>query len=259
MGTRALTAVTVAVLVLLAGCAGTGVPPGTDGNGNSNAETDNPDVAVGSHDGAVGNSTATVGASATVEAAPDLAVVRVAVEATADSAEAARAAVAEDAERMRAALRESGIPDANVSTEAFDIHPQYDHRGDERELVGYRGVHAYRVETSPDRAGGVIDTAVGNGATSVPGVSFTLSDGARQELREAALAAAVENARTDAETVAAATGTTLDEVRTVSTSNDGGDGPGPVYETGGDAGGSTTVEPDTVSVSASVTVVYELA
>lgn len=257
MRTGALTAVSVAVLVLLAGCAGAGVPSGTDGNGDSNAETGSSDVAVGSHD-AAGNSTVTVGASATVEAAPDLAVVTVAVEATADSAEAARAAVAEDAERMRAALRESGVPDGNVSTAAFDVRPQYDHRGDERELVGYRAVHAYRVEVAPDRAGEVIDVAVGNGATSVSGVSFTLSDEARQELREEALTAAVENARADAETVAAATGTTLGEVRTVSTSNDGG-GPGPVYETRADAGGSTTVEPGTVSVSASVTVVYELA
>lgn len=242
--TRALTAAAVAALVLVAGCVGAGSPSVAAQEGD---------------DSATNTSTVTVGASATVEAAPDLAVVRVAVEETAESAEAARAAVAEDAERMREALRESGVPDGNVSTEAFDIRPQYDYSGDERELVGYRAVHAYSIETAPERAGEVIDVAVGNGATSVSGVSFTLSDEARQELRQEALTAAVENARADAETVAAATATTLGEVRTVSTSNDGGAGPSPVYETRADAGGSTTVEPGTVSVSASVTVVYELA
>ena len=244
--TNGLAAAAVAALVLLAGCTGVGIPGAAGDDGAT--------TGTGSE-----HRTVTVEASATVEAAPDLAVVRVAVEATADSAEAARAAVAEDAERMRAALREAGVPDANVSTEAFNVYPEYDYSDEERELVGYRAVHAYRIETVPDRAGETIDVAVGNGATSVSGVTFTLSDATRGELRQEALTAAVENARSDAETVASAADTSLGDVRTVSTS--GGDGgPIPVYETRGDAGGggSTVVEPGTVSVRASVTVVYDL-
>ena len=244
-GTRTLVTAAVAALVLLAGCTGAGTPSVAAQSGSTDADDTTPTV--------------TVGASATVEAAPDLAVVRVAVEATAESAEAARAAVAEDADRMRAALRDAGVPDADVSTEAFNVYPEYDYSGESRELVGYHAVHAYRIEAAPDRAGEVIDVAVGNGATSVAGVSFTLSEATRDELRGEALSAAVENARTDAETVASAAGTSLGDVRSISTSGDGGVGPVPVYETRNDAGGSTVVEPGTVRVSASVSVVYELA
>lgn len=243
-GTGVLAAAIVAALVLLAGCTASGLPA-TAGDNTTTNGTDRPTVSVA--------------ASASVEAEPDLAVVRVAVETTADSAEAARSAVAEDAERMRAALRESGVPDENVSTESFDVHPQYDYSDDERELVGYRAIHVYRIETTPDRAGEVIDVAVGNGATGVSGVAFTLSEETREELRQEALTAAVENARTDAETLADATGRSLGDVRTVSTSgNDGG--PGPFYEAMADAGdgGGTVVEPGTVQVRASVTVVYDL-
>ena len=243
-GTRTPVAL-VAVLVVLAGCAGAGTPSVAGGSDGTTGATS-------------GNSTVTVGASASVEAAPDLAVVRVAVETTAESAEAARATVAADAERMRAALREAGVPDENVSTAAFDIYPQYDHDGETRELVGYRAVHAYRIEVAPDRAGEVIDVAVGSGATSVAGVSFVLSDTARQELRGEALTAAMGNARADAETVAAAADRSLGEVRTVSTSNGGGV-PVAYAEARADAGGSTVVEPGTVQVRASVTVVYELS
>ena len=72
-GTRTPVAL-VAVLVLLAGCAGAGTPSVAGGSDGTTGATS-------------GNSTVTVGASASVEAAPDLAVVRVAVETTAESAE----------------------------------------------------------------------------------------------------------------------------------------------------------------------------
>ena len=247
MTTRTAAAVAAAVLVLLAGCMGAGSPSvaaQTDGTEPTN-ESPNPTV--------------TVGASASVEAAPDLTVVRVAVEATAESAEEARSTVAAAAERMRAALRDAGVPDENVSTEAFNVYPQYDYSDETRELVGYRAVHAYRVEVAPDRAGEVVDLAVGNGATSVYGVSFELSDQARQDLREEALTAAVENARADAETVAAASNASLGDVRSISTSDGGDGGPIPFAEDRGAGGASTVVEPGTVRVTASVTVVYDLS
>ena len=247
MTARTLATVAAAVLVLLAGCVGAGSPSVAAETGETESANERADPTV------------TVGASASVEAAPDLAVVRVAVEATAESAEEARSTVATAAERMRTALRDAGVPDENVSTEAFNVYPQYDYGDETRELVGYRAVHAYRVEVTPARAGEVVDTAVGNGASSVHGVSFTLSEEAQQELREEALTRAVENARADAETVATASGVSLGDVRSISTSDGGSGGPLPFAEERSTDGASTTVEPGTVSVSASVTVVYDLA
>ena len=238
----------VALLVLFAGCLGAAGPtPLAQSSTTPNAA----DAADGS--------TISVSGSATVEATPDLAVVRVAVEREADSAEAARSQVATAAESMREALRDAGIPDDAVSTESFAVYEQYDYRDGDREPDGYRAVHAYRIEVEPDRAGEVIDLAVGNGADRVSGVAFTLSDERRSELRQEALTLAVENARTDAETMATAAGVSVGEVRSLSTSND----VGPVYPvefaSADQAGGRTTIEPGEVSVTASASVVYGIA
>jgi len=91
----------------------------------------------------------------------------------------------------------------------------------------------------------------------VSGVAFTLSEERRAELRQEALTLAVENARTDAETMAAAAGVSVGEVRSLSTSNSFG----PVYpveyaRADDTSGGQTVVEPGDVSVTASASVVY---
>lgn len=175
------------------------------------------------------------------------------VEREADTGEAARAAAADVAAEMRAALRDAGVPDASVSTESFAVHAQYDHRD------GYRAVHAYRIEVTPDRAGEVGGVAVGNGADRVSGVAFYLSEEKRADLRQEALTLAVENARTDAETMAAAAGVSVGEVHSLSILNSGS----PVYPVYGaaedSADGGTVVGPGEVSVSASVSVEYGIA
>ena len=234
----------VALLVLLAGCVGAASPdPAAASPALSQADDGTPTISVSG--------------TATVEAAPDLAVVHVAVEREASTADGARGDVATAVETMRQALRDAGIPDENVTTESFNVFPQYDYRDDERRLDGYRAVHVFRIEVAPDRAGEVIDVAVGNGADRVNGVAFTLSDERRAELRQEALTLAVENARTDAETMAAAAGVSVGAVQSLSTS----DSVGPVYpvefaRAEDTSGGQTVVEPGDVSVTATATVVY---
>jgi hypothetical protein len=202
--------------------------------------------------------TISVSASGDVEAEPDLAVVRLAVEHTADSADEARQRVADDVATMRDALREAGVPDENVSTDAFAIHVQYDSTPDGREVDGYRAVHAFRVEVAPDAAGEVIDAAVENGATRVGGVQFTLSEDRTRALRADALAEAMADARSDADALASAADVSIVGVHSVSTSD------GPVVpftaETRADAaaGAPTVLEPGTVTVTAQVRVVYAI-
>ncbi|MFC7135862.1 SIMPL domain-containing protein [Halobaculum litoreum] len=145
-----------------------------------------------------------------------------------------------------------------METTAFRLSPEYDYSGDSRDLVGYRAYHALQFETAPDDAGSAVDLAVDNGATAVQTVQFTLSDERRAELRAEALAGAVEDARTTAETVAGAADRS---VGTELSMQVGSAGYQPydsrvAYETAADAGGSTTFEPGSVTVSASVTVTY---
>jgi hypothetical protein len=236
----------VALLVLLAGCVGASGPtPLTQSSTDTTEQTDD------------GTPSISVSGSATVEAAPDLAVVRVTVEREANTADRARGDVATAVKEMREALRDAGVPDANVTTESFGVFPQYQYHDRERTLDGYRAVHSFRIEVAPEDAGEIVDVAVGNGADRVAGIAFTLSEEKRADLRQEALTLAVENARTDAETMAAAAGVSVGEVRSLSTSNSFG----PVYPVefarAEDAsGGQTVLEPGDVSVTASASVVY---
>ncbi|QZP39081.1 SIMPL domain-containing protein [Halobaculum magnesiiphilum] len=229
-------------MLVLAGCAGTTGPSADPAATGATATAVNSITADG---------------SATVSASPDLAEITVAVEATADNASAARSQVAADVERLRGALTDAGY---EVRTVDFRLSPEYDHRSDERELVGYRAYHALAFETEPDDAGSAVDLAVDNGATAVQDVRFTLSDERRAELREEALAAAVTDARSTAETAAGAADRS---VGTELSMRVGSAGVSPydsrvVYETAADAGASTSFDPGPVTVSASVTVTYEL-
>jgi hypothetical protein len=252
----ALPALALAALVLVAGCAAP-FAVGADGE-------DRPDPVVRQVSADAGERappagpTIAVSATGRASADPDLAVVRVSVTAEAASADAARSTVAADAERMRTALRDAGVPDDAVRTVSYAIAPRYDYGGDERSVVGYRAVHAYAVEVAPDRAGSVVDVAVANGASTVDGVTFTLSEEARADLRAQALDRAVTAARADADAIAAAAGLAVTDVREASTAADVGFRP--VYRVAeADAGASTTLEPGSVTVTASVHVTYGAA
>jgi uncharacterized protein YggE len=203
--------------------------------------------------------TISVGASGTAEGTPDQAILSVAVVATADSADAAREQVAADADRMRQALRDAGVPDDQVRTAYFHIGPdyRYDRETGEQEIERYRAAHAFEITlTDIESAGEIIDVAVANGATQVNGVRFGLSDEARADLRAAALEDAMANADANAQTLATASDLSVVGVHSVTTS----DVSYPRYfETAAvadGAAGSTTIESGPVTVSASVQVTY---
>ena len=241
MASRTIHALLLAVLLVTAGCLGT--------------------TAAQSDGGGAANDTRTIDVSATgtASAPPDLAVVNVAVEARADTADAAREQVASDVASMREALREYGVPDDAVRTTGFSVGPEYNYREGSRELVGYRAYHAFEIESGVDEVGDVIDVAVGNGASQVQGVRFTLTDESRSELRDEALTEAVESARADAETIASTAGVSLGPLHSASTSNVGYPRPIPYAAEASDGGGaSTVVEPGPVEVTANVQVSYDI-
>jgi uncharacterized protein YggE len=239
---RTLAVLSIALLLITAGCLGA-TPASTTGPA---ADTDG------------STPTVSVSASGSVSVEPDLAVVTLAVEATADSADAAREQVATDVAAVRDALADLGLAADAVTTAAFGIHPEYDYSGDRREVVGYRAVHALTVESGVDEAGAVIDAAVGAGAVRVNGVQFTLTDDTRQSAREQALGVAMGNAAADAGAIATAADLTLDGVRSVST---GAPAVSPFEDhvaMAEDESGRTIIEPGPVTVSATVHVEYAI-
>ncbi|WP_058994077.1 SIMPL domain-containing protein [Haloarcula sp. CBA1127] len=201
------------------------------------------------------NSTVSVNADATVERAPDRATVTVAAVGRGETAEAARNNLSGDADAITSALEDEG---ATVTSSRFQIRPEYEESREGREQVGYVAIHTVEAETSNvSIAGTLIDAAVDAGADRVEGVRYSLSEETRQDAREEALTTAMDNARTDAEVVAAAEDRSVGDAVTVQTSNHGR----PVVYAeamASDAGGRTNIQPGDVTVDASVSVTYEL-
>lgn len=128
----------------------------------------------------------------------------------------------QNAERMDAvvnALKQAGIPENNIKTAGYSIIPvtETDSKGLTTSKVKYYRVTSSLEVTLNDvnRVGEIVDLAVANGANRVNRFAFTLSDAKQQEFRSQALTAAVMQARGDADTVAAAIGKTIINVKEV--------------------------------------------
>lgn len=253
----------------IAGCTG-GNDDGDVGANGTNSTTP----------GSGNTRTITVSNTGEAKGEPDLAIVRLAVETTADTAEDARADLARRAEDVRTALIEFGLKEDAITTRRFRIHERMDRRKMEEDGVRpssreetekysyYQGTHSFTVEVRDvDQVGGAIDAAVDAGADEVDSVTFTLSDGRRATLREEALTEALQNARSEAETIASEVGASVVEADVVDASDAR---VSPVRRDGtgaGDAGAvptespapSTGVESGDVTVTAEVYVEYEMA
>ncbi|MFW5929289.1 MAG: SIMPL domain-containing protein [Halobacteriota archaeon] len=200
-----------------------------------------------------------VSGEAEMEAAPDLAVLHVAVENESDDADDARKATAEAMDDVREALAELGVDEDDMETSQFEIRRPRPTRDDERP-DGHVAEHELRVETTDtDAVGGLLDAAVEAGATDVRGVSFELSDDRERELEDEALEAAMERARERAETIAGAGDVQVEQMRSAS-STDSRVSPyrQEVAEEMDSGSSGTTISEGDVTASADVSVVYDV-
>ena len=197
-----------------------------------------------------------------VTAAPDLAIVAVAVETTAPKAADAVNENAKRSAKVAAALKGLIGKDDKLTTTRYSLDPRYDQgkrgEGVEPRIIGYVARNEVQVETHAiDGVGGLIDAAITAGANRISNLQFTLA--ARNEQLRAALQKAGAEARAQAESVASALGVKLKNVLSATTSTP------PVivprrFEgyAAMEARAPTPVEPGTVSVSATLQVTYEI-
>ena len=163
------------------------------------------------------------------------------------------------------ALIASGIPRDALKTTGYNIYPVYE------DSVGIMKpkVKTYRVTNTltvtlhdVSKTGEVIDIAVDNGINQADSIRFMLSDQQQKVLRTEALKKAVDQARSDADTVASAMGTAVTGVKNADISG----GYYPVmfenyqYAGNGDMkmASATPVQPGDITVSASVTITYTI-
>lgn len=156
--------------------------------------------------------TITVSGIGRVAIRPDLADLRLGVTITAATVKAAREQSATAMHGILAGLRALGVAERDLRTAIVSVSPAYDYSSNTNppRLTGYTFSNLVdAVVRDIDVVGDAIDAALGAGATNVDRLAFRVADPEPAE-REAR-AAAVRDARSKAETIAAAAGVALGE------------------------------------------------
>jgi hypothetical protein len=150
---------------------------------------------------------------------PDRASVLVNVQTRATTA---AAAASENAQRTKAvldALTGLGLPREQLSTEGYTVSPEMVFGRDGTtppRVSGYVVTNSIRAETQrTEQAGAIVDAALGAGANLINSLSFFASS--IETPRRQAIAAAVANARADADAMARAAGGSLGQLLELST------------------------------------------
>jgi uncharacterized protein len=153
----------------------------------------------------------TVTSTASVQTAPDEAVVTFGVHAQAADASSALDANAASTNQVIAALQSAGLKKADLETTNVDLSGRTLNRGKPNETKVYVASSTIdaTIHDLPS-VGDVITAGVRGGANEVRGVRFQVSDQAAA--RERALTAAVNGAREKADAMAKAAGTQVDGV-----------------------------------------------
>lgn len=204
--------------------------------------------------------TLTAFGSGSASAAPDVAVVTLGVVSEADSAKDALSSNAADMTAVIKTITGAGVSEKDIATSGLYVEPVYSDPSkatDGRsQITGYRVTNQLTVRVRHLEASGpLLDQVIAAGANRVNGISFEISKA--DQLREAALKAAIADARAKAEVMASAAGVKLGPVQSVNASETGGP---PVFRAAmamKDAA-ATPVMGGTQELGASATIVYEI-
>ena len=174
-------------------------------------------------------------------------------------------AMAGNAARMNAviaALKAAGVAERDIQTSSLSVTPQYRYQPNQPPLrTGYQARNSVTLKTQKlGDAGKLLDALVKAGANEVSGPSFSVAD--PEAALDKARAAAVAKARARAQVYAAAAGMTVKRI--VSISEPGSELPMPLprpmmARMAAGAVESTPVEPGELTLSARVTMLFELA
>lgn len=148
-----------------------------------------------------------------VSAVPDMAVVRLGVQREARDAEAAMTAASEAMSAVMSRITEAGIEPEDVQTAGIGLNPTWRHSqdGSPPRVMGYVASNDLTVRVRDlGRLGDLLTAVVSDGANTMNGLSFEVSDTAA--LEDQARVLAVEDAMRKARVLADAAGTALGDV-----------------------------------------------
>ncbi len=192
---------------------------------------------------------------------PDEVELWLSIETLGENAEQAQDINSKDSKRVIDALVAAGIPNKNIETTTYTIHPEYDWTREERVFKGYRVMHTLKVTTSNvKKAGEYLDVAVSNGVNNVQNINFKLSDKALTDAKADVMDQAAKNARDKAHALAQSLDVQVGQVRSISESSFDYVPFRASYDVAvmAEAKAAPPIQAEDVSVSASVSVVYEI-
>lgn len=196
-----------------------------------------------------------------VEAQPDMANLRLGIEARADTVEEAQRQAQQSMDDVMQALDEQGIAEKDIQTRRFSIRPitRWNEKEQQEEIQGYRVSNMIEVTIRQvDAVGDVVDVVAeaGGDLTRIEGINFTIDDPTDyyKEAREQA----VEDAEEKAEQLADAAGVELGTPTYISEgSTYRPETPmAPVEREEAEAAGETPISPGELTISVNVQVVY---
>jgi uncharacterized protein YggE len=210
---------------------------------------------------------------------PNLAQLSMTVWTQEDTAVLAQSENAKTMAALKAALKAQGVKDEDVSTSYFQTDPVYkgfyvcpeetpnctkDEKVWDYKLVGYKTTHSLSVKTGDlNNVGKILDAATAAGANDIGNVYFTLKDETEKEIKQQLLVQAVNDAKTQAQKIATASGVSLAKPLSISESYYYPSTP--VYYAKamdmaeGAAAPSTEISQGTIKISVSVSAVYEIS
>ena len=145
----------------------------------------------------------TVQGTGRVTVTPDLGTISFGVTQEGPEAGEVQSALAEQANLVKDAVLEAGLPEEQFSTAGIQLYPEYDYSSGSEKLTGYRGQISMTInEISVDEIGTYLKLLSDNGVNQVDGIRMFYS-GYEEAYREA-LGKAMQQAREKAETLAAA-------------------------------------------------------
>lgn len=168
------------------------------------------------------------------------------------TANAALTASSQSVARVVAALKKAGVAQADIQTSDVSLSPRMNDNNNE--IVGYTASNTVTATIKKlGDAGDVVDAAVAAGANQVYGPNLLASD--QDAVYRTALKAAVAEARTKAETLAAGSSSTLGKITAIV--EGGGSTPMPMA-VGAAKDSSVSIEPGTQKIEATVSVTFAI-
>lgn len=202
----------------------------------------------------------TASGQGSVFAAPDVASMSFGVTTNGAKAKATLDSASKAAEKIISALKKQGVKAEDIQTSGVSIYPMQTDRGGKVVVTGYQASISVDAKLRDlAKVGDVIEAASNAGANTINGPSFEISQDSDQ--RAQAIEKAVAAAKKNAEAMAKASGKSLGDVISITSSNVSV--PQPMMRSemlagSADMAAKVPIETGQLEVSADVTVMFEL-